>query len=102
VGGVPGHYQSPLQLVGDVLHLHKASGRILGVMLEVNDHEGDPLHIAVVSRVWPEGISQGCRVWLRGRLTLEREITHRRNSHYVVVEQPEHIAVVKRKEVHGA
>jgi hypothetical protein len=87
---VPGHYQAPLTLIGDLVSLHKGvGGKILGGLVRV-EAGGARLEIAVVADPpqWPAGIAPGALVYVRGELRQEQEVWHRRNSHFVAATQP--------------
>jgi hypothetical protein len=87
----PGHYQR-FEAIGDVVLIHKGPrGKIAGVLIRIN--LGEPIEIVVLAERWPDELSQGCRLSVRGCLGQEREVLHRKNVHFV---QADHVSMVRR------
>jgi hypothetical protein len=81
----PGHY-CEITMVGDVVIILKG-----GLLLRTNI--GEEVNIAVLANQLPEGLVARSRVWVKGRLGQEKEVTHRRNLHFL---QAEHVAIIKK------
>jgi hypothetical protein len=92
----PGHHLGELVLIGDCVMVHKGSnGGISGILLKVAIDD-EPLHIGIVARQasqWPEGVTKGDRLHVRGRLRVET-LWHRKATHFLEATHP--IDVIRR------
>jgi uncharacterized protein YndB with AHSA1/START domain len=93
MGSTPGHHQS-VRLIGDVLVVQRGrGGAIQGVILKVQVTER--MTIAILSNQWPDDVTEGTRLDVRGQLRNE-QVAHKRATHYF---EADHIAVVPRRRI---